>query len=465
MSQPPTGGPPAVPAAPASVAQVQLNLLRTEVTALKQEKQDLQTNVLRHQSQMIEMMQAKDADLRAKDAIIQQLMADKAVLLQTNADLRVTLAEMGAIDSGLPTTPVSIPGRVRKRGRALLGPATPLHDSAAAAAPPTASPVSSTVWRGVRCVRRAKISSEVLAFAVFPDQTLAVGCWDGRIHVYKPGSALSKKSIVVHGSAAVWDVAVVDGNLVSAGKVDKSQPSAVIKVWTPSETVVLSGHKGDIYCLASLPDSVLASGADDATIRLWKTSGTPRCLMVLKGHSQKVFSLAVLNSGLLASGSADGEIKVWKDGACEYSLTGHTGGVYAPAALPGNRLVSGSYDKTVRVWDGRACMSNVTAHTDTVQSLAVLPDGSAFVSGSDDNSVKVWSTDGSGTCLGTLKGHKNWVRAVACFADGTIVSGSDEKMMRLWKSVDSGDGMEVGTGAGAGAGAGSGGGGAGPGSG
>ena len=73
-----------------------------------------------------------------------------------------------------------------------------------------------------------------------------------------------------------------------------------------------------------------------------------------------------------------------------------------------------------------------------VQSVAFSPDGKRIVSGSQDNTLRLW--DGvTGKPVGeALKGHSGWVQSVAFSPDGKrIVSGSDDDTLRLWNVLDS----------------------------
>ena len=79
---------------------------------------------------------------------------------------------------------------------------------------------------------------------------------------------------------------------------------------------------------------------------------------------------------------------------------------------------------------GGACLGTFAGHSAEVSSVAVLgPD--RIVSGSWDNTVKIWNTDGE--CLKTLEGHSGYVYSVAILGPDRIVSGSVDNSVQLWK--------------------------------
>ena len=74
------------------------------------------------------------------------------------------------------------------------------------------------------------------------------------------------------------------------------------------------------------------------------------------------------------------------------------------------RIVSGSDDNTVRVWDAVTgeVISTFMGHGGPVNSVSFSPDGSRIVSGSDDNTVRVWDAV-TGEVINTLTDHNNLV--------------------------------------------------------
>jgi WD40 repeat protein len=119
-------------------------------------------------------------------------------------------------------------------------------------------------------------------------------------------------------------------------------------------------------------------------------------------------------------------------------LYGHTKGVNSVAfSSDGLRIVSGSSDNTVRIWDAiSGTMQNtLEGHTCPVHSVAFSSDGLRIVSGSGDNTVRIWDAI-SGTIQNTLEGHASSVTSVAFSSDGLrIVSSSGDNTVRIWDAI------------------------------
>ncbi|MGY6274617.1 WD40 repeat domain-containing protein [Methylomonas sp. MgM2] len=102
----------------------------------------------------------------------------------------------------------------------------------------------------------------------------------------------------------------------------------------------------------------------------------------------------------------------------------------------GTHIVSGSYDNTLRLWDaktGAAIGQPMTGHTAPVHSVAFSPDGNRIVSGSADKTLRLWDAK-TGAAIGQpLASHTQEVTSVAFSPDGNrIVSGSYDNTLRLW---------------------------------
>ena len=92
-------------------------------------------------------------------------------------------------------------------------------------------------------------------------------------------------------------------------------------------------------------------------------------------------------------------------------LKGHDDHVITCLQFGGNRIVSGSDDNTLKVWSATTgkCLKTLTGHTGGVWSSQMQ--GNIIISGSTDRTLKVWNAE-SGQCLHTLYGHTSTVRCM-----------------------------------------------------
>ncbi|MEO1444714.1 MAG: NB-ARC domain-containing protein, partial [Cyanobacteria bacterium J06635_11] len=317
----------------------------------------------------------------------------------------------------------------------------------------------------------------VCSVAFSPDGTqLVSGSADRTIRLWDVGTGECLKTLSGHGN---WVMSVAfspDGTQLVSGSADRT-----IRLWDVSTGEclnTLSGHGHGVWSVAFSPDGTqLVSGSADRTIRLWEVS-TGEALKTLKGHEHGVWTVAFSPDGqLLASGSADQTVRLWTikgddvTGECQQTLVGHNNWVWMVAFSPdGQLLASGSADQTVRLWEVRRdevkrdeakrdfkkdgqkstqkkskkegktqqCLRVFSGHSNWVWSVAFSPDGQYLTSGSEDRTMRLWSSR-SGQCLRTLQGSSNWVWSVAFSPDGkTLASGQGDRLVHLW-DVTSGD--------------------------
>jgi WD40 repeat protein len=90
-----------------------------------------------------------------------------------------------------------------------------------------------------------------------------------------------------------------------------------IKIWDPLKQVngplaTLTGHLDEIFCLALSPDgSLLASGSNDFTAKIWNYTNQTTALKTFSGHTDRVNAVCFVSNQILASGSIDNLIKIW----------------------------------------------------------------------------------------------------------------------------------------------------------
>jgi len=116
-------------------------------------------------------------------------------------------------------------------------------------------------------------------------------------------------------------------------------------------------------------------------------------------------------------------------------LTGHTDEVDGLAFSPDGRFaLSGSLDNTARLWDVETgqVIHTLTGHTAGIRNVAYSPDGNYLLTGSGDNTARLWDAE-TGQELYTLTGHTAEVNGVAFSPDGRYaITAGWEGTVRFW---------------------------------
>ncbi|XP_019625326.1 PREDICTED: F-box/WD repeat-containing protein 7-like [Branchiostoma belcheri] len=116
-------------------------------------------------------------------------------------------------------------------------------------------------------------------------------------------------------------------------------------------------------------------------------------------------------------------------------LKGHDDHVITCLQFEGHRVVSGSDDNTLKVWSvlNGKCLKTLVGHTGGVWCSQMKYN--IVISGSTDRTLKVWNAD-TGQCIHTLYGHTSTVRCMHLHKN-QVVSGSRDATLRIW-DVESG---------------------------
>jgi WD40 repeat protein/tRNA A-37 threonylcarbamoyl transferase component Bud32 len=164
-----------------------------------------------------------------------------------------------------------------------------------------------------------------------------------------------------------------------------------------------------------------------------------------KFHKLKGFGLGIVTTMALTAGisqvpstnflSTNGLLAGRQNNSLVNTLTGHSKQVYAIAISPdGQTLVSGSLDNTLKLWNipkGKP-LRTLSGHSNKVRSVVISPDGQKIASGSWDGTIKLWNLP-TGQVVHTLKGHSAGILSVAISPDGqTLASSSADKTVKVW---------------------------------
>ncbi|KAF7243091.1 Coronin-7 [Varanus komodoensis] len=152
--------------------------------------------------------------------------------------------------------------------------------------------------------------------------------------------------------------------LSSGGQVAILQLSQPGRLPDTSMPTIQNGAPVSDLCWDPFNPQRLATGAEDARIRLWRTEagGLQKTLLepeaVLQGHTEKIYSVKFhpLASDILASSSYDTSVRIWdvRAGRQALRLDGHEGQIFSLAWSPdGRHLATVSKDGKVRVFEPR----------------------------------------------------------------------------------------------------------------
>ncbi|KAG7393935.1 WD repeat-containing protein 86 [Phytophthora pseudosyringae] len=199
----------------------------------------------------------------------------------------------------------------------------------------------------------------------------------------------------------------------SSNTMTSTEDSEVDGASVSKRSLVMRGHLDAITCMElghqlGVGRSLLASGSDDGTVRLWETT--------------KESSVALLSGHKGTGKPAD------------------HGGVSCLRLLSSDDdLALGYRRRTLQIWDLAACKLkvNVEAHQAGVRDLQVS--GTRLVTAANDRVVKVWDTAFRGTGgtmqpVQVLRGHGGPVQCVSLGgpADPTICTGAADGLVRVW---------------------------------
>ncbi|XP_017293837.1 F-box/WD repeat-containing protein 7-like isoform X1 [Kryptolebias marmoratus] len=111
-------------------------------------------------------------------------------------------------------------------------------------------------------------------------------------------------------------------------------------------------------------------------------------------------------------------------------LKGHDDHVITCLQFSGDLIVSGSDDNTLKVWSAITgkCLRTLTGHTGGVWCSQMTV--ATVISGSTDRTLRVWDAE-SGDCVHTLYGHTSTVRCMHLHGN-RVVSGSRDTTLRVW---------------------------------
>jgi RNA polymerase sigma factor (sigma-70 family) len=289
-----------------------------------------------------------------------------------------------------------------------------------------------------------------------------------------PGTALIRRTIrgrtlKGHPSASFCVAFSPDGKILASGGADRT---ILWDVATGKERTTFhvtrrqvqgGPHQGHpaVMALAFRPDNVLlAMACDDLTVRLRDLASGEERIRIPQDCFANTVAFAPDGRTLAWAGTnppyvidrAAGDwrvITLWDVAARRVRsvLAGHRGGISSLAfSADGTTIVSGSYDQTARLWESASGKPMATLEaTQAIHGVAISPDGRVIAAATgnqyarDDEQtpptpgvVRLWDV-ATRAERATLAADETSVRAVAFSPNGKVfASGGHDGSIRLW---------------------------------
>ncbi|XP_072398730.1 cilia- and flagella-associated protein 52 [Diabrotica undecimpunctata] len=232
-----------------------------------------------------------------------------------------------------------------------------------------------------------------------------------------------------------------DGKSILTGWSD-----GVIRSFTPLTGrliyAILNAHNKGVSALTTTSHGkVLISGGCEGQVRLWDISPFKQQLIcTLKEHKGPVSAIDVNKfDSEAASASTDGTVIIWdlQRQRRRQILFANTLFMCVKYFPSGVQILTGGSDRKLSYWevlDGSLVRELEGSPTGTINVLDISPDGGHFVSGGNDQIIKVWTyQEGIATHIGV--GHAGVITAACFSADGKhIVTCDASGCIFVWKS-------------------------------
>ncbi|KAJ3105088.1 U5 small nuclear ribonucleoprotein [Phlyctochytrium planicorne] len=288
--------------------------------------------------------------------------------------------------------------------------------------------------------------SEVLSCKFSPNgENLASASFDRSILLWKTYGECENYMQMTGHSGAILEVQWSrDGSTIFSASTDKT-----LGVWDANTGLRLRKLKGhgsfvNTVSVARRGAELLASGADDNTIRLWDLR-SKHPVKTIEERFQVTATTWNEDASMLFSGGIDNEVKAWDMRKHEivYTMPGHLDTITGLRVSPdGNSLLSNAMDNTARIWDvkpfsaGSSRLLKIFEGAPHGMEKHLLKpcwsnDGEFIAAGSADRSVVIWDVS-TRRIVYKLPGHKGCVTEVDWHPkEPIIVSSSNDKNLFL----------------------------------
>ena len=276
---------------------------------------------------------------------------------------------------------------------------------------------------------------------------LVSGSRDSTVRLWDTHTGAEK--LVCKASAPVYAAALSPDSRVIAAvpAVSKS-----VTLWDTATGKLLKApgpHETELHCIAFSPNGrLLAAGADKATTIVWDVDSGQRLALLRGDNLNRIESVAFAPDGvLLVAGGGwgvqeDQYVRVWdwRAGQEVRKITAHRSLLHRVLFSPdGHRFASCAgdawRDDTIKIWNlgGNDSPLVLKGHTEAVEDIDFSPDGARLVSGSWDETVRLWDAAFGIQLTEVNLGNK--VNCAGYLPDGRIYSAGYDNVIRIWDGL------------------------------
>jgi len=297
---------------------------------------------------------------------------------------------------------------------------------------------TSNPWAKARLRRTLTGHSDVVeAIAISPDgRTLVSGSHDKTIKLWSLSTGEVLHTLIDHTNRITCLAISPNGQTLASGSYDKT-----IRLWaldTGELLHTLTGRPDRVRYLAFSPNGQTLISSGDWEIKIWAVR-TGKLLRILAGNSNSARNVAFSPDGhTCAVASLDGTLELWNPhtGRLLRTFSSQLSAITSLAySLDGQILASGS-SSAIHLWNsttGKPLRSFSTQSSGTA-SIAFNPDGKTLACASG-KTIELWNWQ-SGKRMSTLSGHFRVVESVAFSPKGKIlVSGSSDQTIKIWQPM------------------------------
>lgn len=288
----------------------------------------------------------------------------------------------------------------------------------------------------------------ISSVAFTPDGQIALsGSGDNSVAQWDVATGKELKDRVLKHDDVVQSIALTS----NGSRVITTCGDGFIRLWD-TESAELIERFGEedsgVNSIAVSPDGkqILTVDAQKNSVALWNLindqlqevhNSDDDVFLDMKERGGLVWSAAFAPDGNRVVTVGGNGARVWEVATGEegMSFTPHSSVAAASYSHDGTMLITGSWDNSAKIWDaatGKAIRKLEDGHVGAVNDVCFSPDDKFILTAGSDGTIVLWKSS-DGTQVRKFKGHTDAVNSAEFSPDGMqFVSGSSDKTARVW---------------------------------